>query len=67
MNAKKLRKRFVRMGEDVAYCGNEYCNAYLAAATPKLRQAQREVAAAESALHSLEQAKPKPEPEQAHG
>lgn len=47
MNAKKLRKRFVRMGEDGI-------RAYLAAATPKLRQAQREVAAAESALHSFE-------------
>lgn len=50
MNAKKLRKRFVRMGEDGI-------RAYLAAATPKLRQAQREVAAAESALHSLESAR----------
>ena len=50
MNAKKLRKRFVRMGEDGI-------RAYLAAATPKLRQAQREVAAAEAALHSFESEK----------
>ena len=60
MNAKKLRKRFTRMGE-------EGVRAYLATATPKLRQAQREVAAAEAALHSFQQAKPKLEQEQAHG
>lgn len=59
MNAKKLRKRFVRMGEDGI-------RAYLAAATPKLRQAQREVAAAEAALHSFERTHTKAEVSDEH-
>lgn len=55
MNAKKLRKRFTRMGEDAT-------RAYLATAIPKLRRTQREVAAAEAALHSFER-KQTPAPE----
>lgn len=45
-NAKKLRRRFTRMGEAAT-------RAYLTAAIPKLRLAQREVAAAEAVLQSL--------------